>query len=81
MADEEGGRLFIADSGQNRIVIASDLYPSDVLRLASEDIEGIVLVSGGVTSHVAIIARSLQIPLMIANQPELLQLPHDFFIR
>jgi len=59
----------------NRIVIASTLFPSDVLRLASEDIAGIVLVSGGVTSHVAIIARSLQIPLMIAKQPELLQLP------
>jgi len=60
---------------EDRIVIAPELYPSDVLRLASEDIKGIVLVSGGVTSHVAIIARSLQIPLMIANQPELLQLP------
>ncbi len=60
---------------QNRIVIASELYPSDILRLASEDIKGIVLVSGGVTSHVAIIARSLQIPLMIVNQAELLQIP------
>jgi phosphotransferase system enzyme I (PtsP) len=60
---------------ENRIVIAAELYPSDVLRLASEDIKGIVLVSGGVTSHVAIIARSLQIPLMITNQPELLQIP------
>jgi len=60
---------------ENPIVIASELYPSDVLRLASEDIKGIVLVSGGVTSHVAIIAQSLQIPLMIANRPELLQLP------
>jgi phosphotransferase system enzyme I (PtsP) len=60
---------------ENRIVIAPELYPSDVLRLASEDIKGIVLVSGGVTSHVAIIARSLQIPMIIAHQPELLQLP------
>jgi phosphotransferase system enzyme I (PtsP) len=60
---------------EDRIVIALELYPSDVLRLASEDIKGIILVSGGVTSHVAIIARSLQIPLMIANQPELLQIP------
>jgi phosphotransferase system, enzyme I, PtsP len=60
---------------EKRIVIAPELYPSDVLRLASEDIKGIILVSGGVTSHVAIIARSLQIPLIIANHPELLQLP------
>jgi phosphotransferase system enzyme I (PtsP) len=62
---------------ENRIVIAPELYPSDVFRLASEDIKGIVLVSGGVTSHVAIIARSLQIPLIIVNRPELLQLPDD----
>lgn len=60
--------------GENRIVIATDLYPSDVLRLASEEVKGIVLISGGVTSHVAIIARSLQIPLIIVNHPELLQL-------
>ena len=60
---------------EDRIVIAPELYPSDVLRLATEDIKGIILVSGGVTSHVAIIARSLQIPLIIVNRPELLDLP------
>jgi phosphotransferase system enzyme I (PtsP) len=61
---------------KNRIVIAPELYPSDVLRLASEDIKGIILVSGGVTSHVTIIARSLQIPLIIVNRAELLLLPN-----
>lgn len=61
----------------DRIVIARDLYPSDVLRLASEGVKGIILVNGGVTSHVAILARSLQIPLMITNEPLLLRLPED----
>jgi phosphotransferase system enzyme I (PtsP) len=59
---------------ENRIVIAPELYPSDILRFASEDIKGIILLRGGVTSHVAIIARSLQIPMIIVNRPELLQL-------
>jgi phosphotransferase system enzyme I (PtsP) len=59
----------------SRIVVARELYPSDVLRLASEDIIGIVLIKGGLTSHTAIVARSLQIPVLIVNQPELLQLP------
>ena len=63
---------FLSD---NRIVIAPELYPSDVLRLASENIKGIILIGGGVTSHVAIIARSLQIPMIIVNRPELLDLP------
>jgi phosphotransferase system enzyme I (PtsP) len=62
---------------ENRIVIARELYPSDILRLASENVKGIILVSGGVTSHVAILARSLQIPLMIANEPQLLSLAGD----
>jgi phosphotransferase system enzyme I (PtsP) len=62
---------------RDRIVIARDLYPSDVLRLASEGVKGIILVSGGVTSHVSILARSLEIPLMITGEPLLLSLPED----
>lgn len=57
------------------IVVARELYPSDVLKLASEDVRGVVLVSGGITSHVAIICRSMQIPLLICQHPELLALP------
>lgn len=60
---------------KNRVVIASTLYPSDVLKIASEDVQGIILVSGGATSHVAILARSLQIPMIIADRAELLQIP------
>ncbi len=62
---------------ESRIVVARELYPSDVLRLASEDIKGIILIRGGLTSHVAIIARSLQIPMIIVNRPELLHLPDN----
>jgi phosphotransferase system enzyme I (PtsP) len=54
---------------RNRVVIATDLYPSDLLKLSSEDVKGIVLMSGGVTSHVSILARSLQIPMVIVNNP------------
>lgn len=59
------------------IVIASQLYPSDVLKLASETVAGIILVSGGTTSHVAIMARSLKIPMIICQQSGLLQLPYE----
>lgn len=60
---------------EGQIVIASELYPSDILKLVSENIQGIILVKGGVTSHVTIISRSLQIPLIIADREELLELP------
>ena len=60
---------------KGRIVIARELYPSDILKLASEEVAGIILVSGGVTSHVAILARSMHIPMIIADRPELLAIP------
>lgn len=54
---------------RNRIVLAHDLYPSDLLKLSAEGVKGIVLSSGGVASHVAILARSLRIPMVIVNDP------------
>jgi len=54
---------------RRRIAITADLYPSDLLKLSSEGVKGIVLLSGGVTSHVSILARSLQIPMVIVNDP------------
>lgn len=55
---------------RNHIVVAGDLYPSDLLKLSAEGVRGIVLLSGGVASHVAILARSLQIPMVIINDPQ-----------
>ena len=43
----------------------------------ADGIKGIILVGGGVTSHVTILSRSLQIPLIIADDPRLLNLPLD----
>jgi phosphotransferase system enzyme I (PtsP) len=60
----------------NHIVIARELYPSDMLKMSSENVQGIILISGGVTSHVSILARSLNIPLVIADIPELLLIPN-----
>ncbi|MCJ8328824.1 MAG: phosphoenolpyruvate--protein phosphotransferase [Lentisphaeria bacterium] len=57
-----------------RVIIAHDLYPSELLKLANENAAGIVLVSGGVTSHVSILARSLQIPMLLVDQPRLMEL-------
>jgi phosphotransferase system enzyme I (PtsP) len=61
-------------SGRPHIVIARELFPSDVLKLVTADICGVILVCGGVTSHVSILARSLQMPLVIAQDNRLLRL-------
>jgi phosphotransferase system enzyme I (PtsP) len=60
---------------RDAIVVAQNLFPSDILRLATEGVKGIVLVSGGVTSHLSILARSLQIPMVIVDNPDLLLIP------
>ncbi|EKD26570.1 MAG: hypothetical protein ACD_79C01118G0002 [uncultured bacterium] len=58
----------------NHIIIAKEILPSELLRLSVENVKGIILVSGGVTSHVAILSRSLSIPLIIADVPEFLEI-------
>lgn len=58
-----------------RIAIAAELLPSDVLKLGLEKVGGIVLLSGGVTSHVAVLARSLDLPLLFVDEPRLLEIP------
>ncbi len=66
-----------ASSGGRRIVVADRLYPSDILRLAADDVQGIILVGGGTTAHVSILSRSLKIPLLMTEREELLLLPED----
>ncbi len=62
---------------KGNIIVAQDIYPSDMMKLTADGIKGIVLVGGGVTSHVTILARSLGIPLIIADDPALLDLPNS----
>lgn len=63
--------------GKDGIAIARQVFPSDILKYVSAGVKGIILASGGVTSHVTILARSLQIPLIIAEESGLLDLPPD----
>jgi phosphohistidine swiveling domain-containing protein len=60
---------------EGRIAVASELLPSDVLMLGLQKVGGLVLLSGGVTSHVSVLARSLDLPLLIVEDPRLLQIP------
>jgi phosphoenolpyruvate-protein kinase (PTS system EI component) len=56
------------------IVVARDLGPADVaeLRMAGEHLRGIALAAGAVTSHTAIMARSLDLPLVVGLGERLL---------
>ncbi len=59
---------------EDKIIVAEELVPSDALKLSSQKVKGIILLSGGVTSHLSILAKSLSLPLVIADAPELLAL-------
>ena len=48
--------------GEQAIVLADDLMPSDTVSLDRNKVVGLCTVSGGPTSHVAILARSMGIP-------------------
>ena len=56
---------------RGRVIVAGELMPSDILKLSAQKAEGLVLVSGGVTSHVAILARSLRLPMVIVDDRRL----------
>lgn len=62
---------------QKHIVIAAELFPSDLLKLSSEEVMAIVIVTGGVTSHLSILARSLQLPMVIIDSPTLLDIDDE----
>lgn len=62
-------------SYKGRIAIARHIYPSDLYRLALEGVEGLVLRGSGVTAHIAILARSLGLPVLITDDKAILYIP------
>ncbi len=57
------------------ILIAEELAPSDTAKLNPAEVLGFATVGGGATSHVAILARSLDIPAVAGIEPRALELP------
>ena len=60
---------------RNKIIISKELLISDLLKLYTEKAGGLILMEGGVTSHLSILARALRMPLIIAGDVRLLDLP------
>ena len=56
------------------ILIAEDLAPSDTAKLDPKEVLGFATVGGGATSHVAILARALDIPAVAGIEPRALEL-------
>ncbi len=59
---------------RGHVVVTDELMPSDMIKLSAEQAEGLLLVGGGVTSHVSILARSLQMPVVVVEERAFLNL-------
>jgi phosphoenolpyruvate-protein phosphotransferase len=58
---------------EGSILIAEDLTPSDTATMERGRVVGFATVRGGATSHVAILARSLEIPAIAGIEPRALE--------
>ena len=53
------------DIVEGTILVARELSPREVIEFSTRNIKGIIMDSGGTTSHAAIIARSMNIPTVV----------------
>jgi phosphocarrier protein FPr/phosphocarrier protein len=58
--------------GDNAIILASELFPSQLSRLDVSKVAGFCSAAGGPTSHVALLAASMGIPAVVAAGPSIL---------
>lgn len=60
---------------ENSILIAENLTPSDTVALDRDKVVAFCTTTGGATSHVAILARSLGLPALAGAEAKVLQIP------
>ncbi|MCA1754958.1 MAG: phosphoenolpyruvate--protein phosphotransferase [Spirochaeta sp.] len=65
---DEGGDY----TGQ--VVLATDIYPSELVRIVAQNAEGLVIAEGGVTAHISILARSLGLPVVLCKEARVFEL-------
>ena len=66
LSGSEERRLAVPDGGA--ILVAEDLSPADLALIEGDRFQGIVLATGGVTSHASLLAKSFEIPTVVAAE-------------
>lgn len=61
---------------QNAIVLADEMLPSELVALDRANLKGIALSGGGLTSHVAILAAAMDVPMLAGIGPALREVPN-----
>lgn len=62
---------------RGRILIVNGLFPSEILRYVGLQAAGIILTSGGTTAHISILARSLQVPMVLIDPQQIASLANN----
>ena len=66
---------------EESIVIADNISPSELIFLESPKLMGIILARGGVTSHVSILSKSMELPIVVGVSDVLTEVaPGDFVV-
>lgn len=65
LRNQEDDSNVIETKDKNWILVADELMPSDLLRLPIDNLVGIICERGGMTSHVAILAKAFEIPALL----------------
>ncbi len=65
----------LAEAGSPVIVIATDLSPSQTATFDPQRVLGFCITTGGPTAHIAILARALGLPAVVAADEGILSLP------
>lgn len=66
----------LAEIGAGTIVVAHELFPSDTALLDPRKVVGFITETGGLTSHVAILAKNLGIPAAVGVERALTAVSH-----
>jgi phosphoenolpyruvate-protein kinase (PTS system EI component) len=72
VADHLCGNSASPPPGGTFILVRREVDPADLIRLAEAGLAGAVSVGGGATSHAAIIARGLGLPMLAGADPRVL---------
>lgn len=64
-----GDKAFkLSDADRGAVLVAYDISPSDAAQIDKDKISAIIIETGGRTSHVAIIARTMEIPTIVGAE-------------
>jgi phosphotransferase system enzyme I (PtsP) len=61
----------------DNVIFASAIYPSELVRFWVQKAKGLVLIGQGLTAHISILARSLNMPLLLTNHRGLQHLSNN----